>query len=288
MIAMKKLLVFTFAFVNFLIPLFSEVNLNETKVCKENYEKLAKCFKPEDFSAMISNKIVPSEDILANSNDFELVAQMGQNAGSFRFLYSVFKQQKEMNLQTDFDLNAEILTAQKNFYLTLEEIQSLLSEKYKNQKEYVEYVFSDSVNSAELKLFEEAKANVASGLILTETFENVPAYSLNEIISDFKDNEIAARQKWVGKQVKMSASIYSIYQLDFNTVFNIDVSEKNVVPVMRLNSGNQLYANCFFNNVSPEKLSKYKKNRQVTVVGTVCQDIARRPSFKNCKLVENK
>lgn len=266
MIAMKKLLVFTFAFVNFLIPLFSEVNLNDTKVCKENYEKLAKCFKPEDFSAMISSKIVPSEDILVSSNDFELVTQMGQNAGSFRFLYSVFKQQKEMNLQTDFDLNAEILTAQKNFYLTLEEVQSLLSEKYKKQKEYVEYVFSDSVNSAELKLFEEAKANVASGLILTETFENVPAYSMNEIISDFKDNEIAARQKWVGKQVKMSASIYSIYQLDFNTVFNIDVSEKNVVPVMRLNSGNQLYANCFFNNVSPEKLSKYKKTDRLLLL----------------------
>lgn len=283
---MKKLLVLVITFLNFLVPMFSQVTLNETKVSRENYERLAKFYKPEDFSNMANEKIVSSEDIVHLTNDFELVKQMGQNAGVCRFLYTVLKQQKEMNLQSEYDFTTGILMYQRKFYETVEDLASMLSDTYKDQKSYVEYVFSDSVNCSELALFEEAKDGVSAGFVISESYDNVPAYSLNEIVGDFKDNEIAAKEKWIGKQVKMSASIYSIYQLDYNTVFNIDLQEKDVVPVMRINSGNQLYANCFFNNESLEKFAKYKKNKQVTIVGVVCQDIARRPSFKNCKLVE--
>lgn len=288
---MKKLLVLVFTFLASLAPVFSQVTLNETKISSENYERLAKCFKPEDFSRMVSEKIKSDEDIFALTNDFELVESLGQNAGAYRFLYAVLEQQKEMNLKSensDFDFISETLRIQKLFYKTVEDLTALTSDTFKNQQQYVNYVFSDSVNSAELAIFDEAKNNVASGLVLVEPSEDIPVYSLNEIVGDFKNNEIAAQEKWVGKQVKMTASIYSIYQLDYNTVFNIGAQEKNVVPVMRLNSGNQTYANCFFNNENVGKIAKYKKNHQVTVVGVICQDIARRPTFKNCKIVENK
>lgn len=285
---MKKLLVTAFVILSCLSSVFAQVTLNETKVTRENYENLAKRFAPEDFKDMCSRHVVADSDIYAMTNDFELVKTLGHNAGAYRFLYASLKQKKEMASANggNLDLQAEVFNAQKLFYQTVEDLNALLQETYKDQAEYVQYVFSDSVNSAELALFNEAKDSIAEGLIVIETYEDVPVYSLNEIISDFKSNEIAAREKWVGKQVKMSASIYSIYQLDYNSVFNITSEERNVVPVMRLNSGNQAYANCFFNNENVGKIARYKKNKQVTVVGVICQDIARRPTFKNCKIVE--
>lgn len=284
---MKKLLVLVVTFVSCLVPLFSQVTLNETKVSADNYEKLAKCCKPEELVDFASSQIRSGEEIFSLENDFELIASLGKNTGAYRFLCASFKRQRDQNVvSTEIDVASELLKYQNLFYRTLEEVNSLSLEKYREQKDYVLYVFSNEVDSTEQKIFEESSKSGAFKMAVSETYESVPIYSLNEIVADFKDNEIAARSKWFGKQVKLTATIYSVYQLDYNTVFSIDSKEKNVVPVIRINSGSQIFANCFFNNEDVSKLAKCRKNKQVTLVGYVNQDLARRPGFINCKIVE--
>lgn len=267
--------------------MFSQVSLNDTKISADNYEKLAKYYKPEALEEIARQTIRDDEEVYALENDFELIATLGQNTGVYRFLCATLKRQREQNITSDeIDVGAELLKYQNLFYRTVEEVNSLSINRFEAQKDYVLYVFSAEVDSAEQKIFAEASKPIASRMSVTESYENIPTYSLNEIVADFKENEIAARNKWFGKQIRLTATVYSVYQLDYNTVFSIDAAEKNVVPVIRVNSGSQIFANCFFNNEDVSKLAKCKKNKQVTLVGFINQDLARRPGFTNCKIVE--
>lgn len=296
---MKKILLI-FTFLNVLFLAFCEVSINETKISKDNYERLAKCFKPEEFLEKANGFVKNQDEILQSQNDFELVSSLAENASVYKFLYNIFKQQKQLENQENqkknqeseseekpsLDLNAEILNVQNEFYKTIENYNSLLEERFANQEKYVEYVFLDSLSEWEEQIFSDIKEQVKGGFLITESFDKVPEYSLNEIYSAYKENEISAREKWEGKQVRITAMVYSIYKMDMNVVFCISSTEKNEVPVIRMNSGNQVFANFYFNSENIEKLKKIKKKSQITVVGTVKQDIARRPGFVDCKIVE--
>lgn len=296
---MKKILLI-FTFLNALFLTFGEVSINETKVSKDNYERLAKCFKSEEFIEKTSGFIKSEEEILQSQNDFELVSSFGKKAAVYKFLYNIFKQQKQIEVQesqkknqeieteekSEFNLTAELLNVQNEFYKTVEDYNSLLEERFANQEKYAEYVFLDSLSESEEQIFSEIKDQVKGGFLVTESFDKVPEYSLNEIYSAYKENEISAREKWEGKQVRITAMVYSIYKMDMNVVFCISSTEKNEVPVIRMNSGAQVFANFYFNSENIEKLKKIKKKSQITVVGTVKQDIARRPGFVDCKIVE--
>lgn len=285
---MKKILLTILSILSFSSFIYAENTLSNTKISSDNYGRLAKFFKAEYFSSKVNEYLIPEEELLTGKNDFQLVASIGHNAGAYRFLYAVLKEQRSIkNSSGDkFDVNAELLKISNNFYQLVEEYNSLVAERYSSNEKYAAYVFEDSLNEAEEIVFLAFKESVKGGFDVKESYEKVPAYSLNEIYTDYKANELAAREKWEGKQVKLTATVYSIYKMDMNSVFNISASEKKEVPVIRMNSGNQIYANFFFNGENLEKLSRVKKNKQLTIVGTVHQDIARRPGFVDCKIVE--
>lgn len=299
---MKKILL-VFAFFNVLFFSFGEVSINETKISKENYARLAKCFKPEEFLEKVAENVKSSEEIDSSENDFALFSALASNAASYKVLYNIFRQQKSFANQQDknelqkkqndsegektpFNLNAELLNIQNEFYLTVEKYNSLLEERFANQKKYVDYVFADSLDSSEEQIFLQLKDSVKVGFEIQESFEKIPECSLNEIYADFRENEISACEKWVGKRVRISAMVYSVTKMDMNIVFCITSYEKNEVPVVRVNSGAQIFANCYFNSENVEKLKKIKKKSQLTFAGVVQQDIARRPAFVDCKIVE--